>query len=139
MDLIVRILVNGAALILASLIVPNVHLRIGSRLDDWLKVALIALLFALINTYLRPIVKAISLPISLLTMGLVGLVINAVMLLLLAFLSSGLGLPFSIAKFPPTLNADALLAALLAAILISLVATVLSYALRSRRILGIRF
>ncbi len=138
MDLIVRIVVNGAALVVASIVVPNVHLRLGSRPEDWLKVAAIALIFALINTYLRPIVKLISLPISLLTLGLVGLVINAAMLLLLAFVSTGLGLPFSIAKFPPTLNADALLAAFLASVLISIVATVLSFALSTRRVFGVR-
>ena len=137
-DLIVRIAVNAAALIVASRVVPDIHLTIGSRSEDWLKVAAIALVFAVINTYLRPIVKLISLPLSLLTLGLVGVVINGAMLLLLAFVSKGLGLPFLIAKFPPTLNADALLAAFLAGILISIVATVLSFALSARRVFGVR-
>jgi putative membrane protein len=137
MDLIVRIVVNGAALVIASLIVPNMHLRVSSKLDDLIKIAIIALIFALINTYLRPIVKAASLPISLLTMGLIGFLINAAMLLLLAFVSTGLGLPFSIARFPPTLNADAIVTAFIAAILISLVASVLSFALASRKVLGV--
>ena len=137
-DLAVRIAVNAVALIVTSLIVPNIHLRIGSKVEDWLKIAVIALIFAVINTYIRPIVKAVSLPISLVTMGLVGLVINAAMLLVLALVSDGLGLPFSIAKFPPTLNADAFVAAILAGILISLVATVLSYALAARRAFGMR-
>ena len=137
MDLVVRIVVNGAALVVASRLVPNITLLIGTGLEGWLKVAVIALVFAVINTYLRPIVKLISLPISLVTMGLVGLVINAAMLLLLAFVSKGLGLPFSIAKFPPTLNGDALVAAFLAGIIISLVATVLSLTLKARRVFGV--
>ena len=137
MDLVVRIVVNGAALVVASRLVPNITLLIGTGLEGWLKVAAIALVFAVINTYLRPIVKLISLPISLVTMGLVGLVINAAMLLLLAFVSKGLGLPFSIAKFPPTLNGDALVAAFLAGIIISLVATVLSLTLKARRVFGV--
>jgi putative membrane protein len=138
MDLVIRIIVNAVALIVASIIVPNINLKIGSTFDSWLKIAVIALIFALINTYLRPIVKLISLPISLLTLGLVGLVINTLMLLLLAFVSGGLGLPFSIAKFPPTLNADAVVAAFLAAILISIVATALSLAFGARKVFGVR-
>jgi putative membrane protein len=137
-DLVVRIAVNAAALIVASRVVPGITLHTGNKPEDWLKVGAIALLFALINTYLRPIVKLISLPISIVTMGLVGLVINAGMLLLLAFVSKGLGLPFAIAKFPPTLNADAVIAAVLAGVIISLVATALSTALAARRVLGMR-
>ena len=137
MDLLVRIVVNAVALIVASQIIPNIKLTIGSRPEDWLKVGAIALVFALINTYLRPIVKAVSLPITLLTMGLVGLVINAAMLLVLAWASKGLNLPFSIARFPPTLDGNALLAAFLGGLLISIVATVLSNALRARKVFGL--
>ena len=137
-DMVVRIAVNAAALIVASRLVPNITLSTGSKPEDWLKVAAIALVFALINTYLRPIVKLVSLPITIVTMGLVGLVINAGMLLLLAFVSKGLGLPFGIAKFPPTLNADAVIAAVAAGVIISVVATALSMALSARRVLGMR-
>lgn len=136
-DLLVRVAVNAVTLIVAATVVPNVSLQLGSTQESWLKVAAIALVFALINTYLRPIVKLVSLPISLLTMGLVGLVINAAMLLVLSFVSKGLGLPFAIAKFPPTLNGDALMAAFLAGIIISVVATVLSLALKARRVFGV--
>jgi putative membrane protein len=136
-DLVIRILVNGAALIVASLVVPNIHLTIGSTAEGWLKIAAIALVFALINTYLRPIVRALSLPISLVTMGLVGLIINAAMLLVLSLVSDGLGLPFKVANFPPTLNADAFVAALIAGVIISVVATVLSFAFSARKVLGI--
>jgi putative membrane protein len=136
-DLIVRVVINAAALIAASLIVPNIHLTTGSRVEDWIKIAAIALVFALINTYLKPIVKLLSLPITLLTMGAVGLVINAAMLLVLAFVAQGLSLPFRIATFPPHLNADAFVAALLGGIIISVVATVLSLALSARKVFGV--
>jgi len=136
-DLLVRIVINAAALIVASLIVPNIHLTIGSKLEDWLKIAVIALIFALINTYLKPIVKLLSLPITLLTLGAVGLVINAVMLLLLSWAADGLNLPFRIAKFPPTFNADALVAALIGGLIVSVVAAVLSMALSARKVFGV--
>ena len=136
-DLIVRVVINAAALIVASLIVPGIHLAKGSRPEDWLKIAAIALVFALINTFLKPIVRALSLPITILTLGAVGLVINAGMLLLLSAVSSLLDLPFKVGNFPPHIDAETLVAALLGGIIISVVATVLSMALSARKVLGV--
>lgn len=136
-DLIVRIVINAAALIAASLVVPNIHLATGSGAEVWLKIGAIAFVFALINTFLKPIVKLLSLPITLLTLGAVGLVINAAMLLVLSWVAGGLDLPFRIAKFPPTLNADAIVAAFIGGLIVSLVATVLSMALSARKVLGV--
>jgi putative membrane protein len=132
MDLILRIAVNAAALIVASLVVPNINLTTGTGPQDWIKVAAIALVFGLINSFLKPIVKLIALPIRLMTLGLVGLVINMGMLLLLAWASTALGLPFSIASFPPTLNLEAIVAAFLGGVVISAVAAVLSSVLGGR-------
>ena len=136
-DFVVRIVINAAALIVASLVVPNIHLTLGSTQEGWLRVGAVALVFALINTYLRPIVRILSLPISLLTMGLVGLIINAAMLLVLSFAADGLGLPFKVGNFPPKLDADTFVAALIAGVIISVVATVLSFALSARKVFGI--
>jgi putative membrane protein len=136
-DLVVRVVINAAALIVASLIVPGIHLRIGSRAEDWLKIAVIALIFAIINTFLKPIVRALSLPITLLTLGLVGLVINAAMLLVLSWAADGLNLPFKVGAFPPTLNADAIVAALIGGLIVAVVATVLSMALTARKVFGV--
>ena len=136
-NLVIRILVNGAALIVASMVVPNIHLTIGSTGEAWLRIGAVALVFALINTYLRPIVRALSIPISLVTMGLVGLVINAAMLLVLSLASERLGLPFKLGDFPPTLNADTFVAALIGGVIISVVATVLSFMFSARKVFGI--
>jgi putative membrane protein len=136
-DLLVRVAVNGVALIAASRIVPGISLKIGPFGPDWIKIAAVVIIFGLINTYLRPIVKALSLPITFLTMGATGLVINAGAVLLLAFLSKALSLPFTVAKFPPTFNADAFVAALLAGVLISIVATVLTLVFGTRKVFGI--
>lgn len=137
-DVALRVAINAVALIAASLIVPGISLKIGPIGPDWIKIAAVALIFGLINTYLRPIVRALSLPISLLTMGAAGLVINAAMLLLLSFVSKGLTLPFKVGTFPPTLNADTFVDALLGGILISIVATVLTMLLGTRRVFGLR-
>ena len=71
-------------------------------------------------------------------MGLVGLVINAAMLLALSFVSGALKLPFKGRQFPPTLNLSALIAAFLGALIVSIVATVLSLTLGQKKFFGVR-
>ncbi|HVA86858.1 MAG TPA: phage holin family protein [Candidatus Saccharimonadales bacterium] len=138
-DFLLRIAINGAALIVAAAVVPGIHLsKFGGPSSEWLKVAAVALIFAIINTWLRPIVKSLSLPISLLTMGLVGLVINAGMLLLLSYVSGALRLPFKVGVFPPKIDLETLVAAFLGGLLVSLVATILSLALGQKKLFGIR-
>ncbi|HEY0443729.1 MAG TPA: phage holin family protein [Candidatus Limnocylindrales bacterium] len=131
-ELAIRILVNAAALWVAVKVVPGLAFNFGA---DWWKLLAVALIFALVNSYIRPIVKALSFPISLLTLGLIGFVINAAMLLLTALLSSQLKLGFKVGGFPPSLNADAIVAAVLGAIVISVVSTLVSLALAPRRLL----
>ena len=84
LDWVVRIVINGAALVVAAKIVPNIHLTIGPVGEGWVKVALVAFVFAVVNTYLKPIVKALSFPINLMSLGLFTFVINAALFLLVA-------------------------------------------------------
>ena len=131
-ELIVRIVINAVALLVAVKVVPQIVFKFG---NDWWKVLAVALIFALVNSYIKPIVKALSFPISMLTLGLVAFVINAAMLLLLAVLSEQLKLGFKIGGFPPTLNADAIIGALIGAVVISIVSTLASIALAPRKLL----
>jgi putative membrane protein len=131
-ELIIRILVNAAALFVAVQVVPQLSFDFGS---DWWKLLAVALLFALVNSYIKPIVKALSFPISMLTLGLVAFVINAAMLLLVAFISTSLKMEFKVGGFPPTLDADAIIGAILGAIVVSVVSTLASVALAPRKLL----
>jgi putative membrane protein len=130
-ELLVKVLINAAALFVAVQVVPQIKFNFG---NDWWKLLVVALIFALVNSYIKPIVKALSLPISLMTLGLIGFVINAVMLLLVAVVSGQLKLGFKIGTFPPDINADALIGALLGAIVISVVSTLASIALTPRKL-----
>jgi putative membrane protein len=130
-ELIIRILINAAALFVAVQIVPQIVFKYG---NDWWKLLAVALIFALVNSYIKPIVKALSFPISMLTLGLVAFVINAAMLLLVALLSDALKLGFKVGGFPPSLNADALIGALIGAVVISVVSTLASLALSPRKL-----
>ena len=136
-DVVLRVVINGVGLFAAAAIVPGISLKVPPVGPDWLKIIAVALIFGVINTFIRPIVKALSLPITLLTMGAAGLVINAGMLLLLAWVSKSLALPFKIGSFPPTLNADAFVAALLGGIVISIVSTALTMVFKTRRVFGV--
>ncbi|HKG57970.1 MAG TPA: phage holin family protein [Candidatus Limnocylindrales bacterium] len=131
-ELVIKVLVNAAALWAAVQLIPQITFAFG---NDWWKLLVVALIFALVNSYLRPIVRALSFPVSILTLGLVGFVINAAMLLLTAFLSSQLKLGFKVGAFPPNLNADAIVGAILGAIVISIVSTLVSLALSPRKLL----
>jgi putative membrane protein len=83
-NLIVRVVVNGLALWAAAYFVNGITLT-----DDIGQVLLIALVFGLVNAVLKPIVKLLSLPLRLATLGLFALVINAGMLMVTAALMSG--------------------------------------------------
>jgi putative membrane protein len=124
-----KLIVNALALVVASLVVPGFHLNL--KLDNNLiYLAALALIFGLINTFIRPIAKLISLPINLLTLGLFGFVINGLMLVLLAWVMGRLQSdPYvlRLGTFPPDFNLNTLTAAILGAIVISIVSTVLDW------------
>jgi putative membrane protein len=133
-DLIVKVLINAAALWVAVQVIPDDLLSFDFG-ADWWKLLLVALIFALVNSYIRPIVKALSFPISILTLGLVAFVINAAMLLLTALLSEQLDLGFRIGDFPPQFTSDTIVGALVGSIVISIVSTLVSLALVPRKLL----
>jgi putative membrane protein len=122
-ELLVRTLVNAVALVAAVQLVPGARFQ-----GEWWQLAIVAAIFGLINAYLRPIVKLLSLPLNLLTFGLVGFAINAGLLMLLAFLSGELDLGFTLSGWPGgPLDADVFVTALLASLVVSAVSSVLAF------------
>ena len=101
MKLVLRILVPAAALGIAHLLISGIELRGGS---DWSKAGpliLVALIFGIVNAVLKPIIKTIGCALYVLTLGLVGLVVNALLLWLCSWLAGKLSLPFHITGFWP--------------------------------------
>ena len=84
-----HIIVTGLALWVTALILPGMHLGddSASTLTQVLTIAAIALILALINTIVRPVLSLLTLPITCLTLGLFQLVINTLMLLLASWVS----------------------------------------------------
>ena len=140
-DLLVKVGVNAVALLAAANVVPEFKLVFQTdKPEDWLKIAVIALVFALVNSYIKPIVKLIALPIGFMTMGLVAFVINAAMLLGTAWIvdqfKSTIAIGFTLGGYPPHWSYEAIGCAVVASIVISVVATVLSLVLVPRKVVG---
>jgi putative membrane protein len=137
-DLLVKILINAVGVIVAVLVVPQIKFPAADDLlklqGDWWQVIVVAVILALINSYLKPILKALSFPITLLTMGLFAFILNAALLLLVAFIADLAKIDFTIGGFPPSFTADSFVGALIGSVVISLVSIVLGMLDRGRRI-----
>ena len=119
MPFLIRLLVNAAALWVATRIVPGVSYSGGA-----LPLLGVALVFGVVNAVISPVLKILTFPIILLTLGIFALVINGLMLMLTSGLSSALGLGFHVRGF---------WAAFWGALVVSLVSTVLSLFFRDAR------
>lgn len=131
-ELIVKILINAAAVFVAIQLIPDIELDFEPA---WWNLLAVALIFALVNSYIRPIVKALSFPISLMTVGLITFVINAALFLFVAWVAGQLKIDFTVGGFPPDITADSLVAALLGSIVVSVVSTLLGFVNFGRKLI----
>lgn len=128
---IVRVLINGLALWIASWILPGLDITTSATTEAVANTGVtqgtetigivvaylfIGLIFGVVNAFVRPLVSFLSLPITILTLGLFTIVINAAMLYLTSWLSSYTPVHFTIDSFFWT--------AVLAAIIITLISLV---------------
>jgi len=85
MRIIIRILINAAALWVAAQLLDGITLS-----DQPVAVLIVAVVFGLVNSLIRPVVKLLTFPFTIVTLGLFTLVINAAMLQLTDWLTEGL-------------------------------------------------
>lgn len=97
--LVIRVLVVAVSLWVATLIVPGIELTAGSTGSRIGTLVAVALIFGLVNAVLKPLIKVVGCPFYVLTLGLVGLVVNALLFLLVGAIASGIGLPFAVGGF----------------------------------------
>lgn len=91
----------------------------------YISLIVIAIVFGVVNGLVGPIVKTLAMPITFMTMGLVGFVINGALLLVTAFVTDLAGFTLTVGDFPPDLlTADTLVAAVVGAVVLSLITTV---------------
>ncbi|MFC4942658.1 phage holin family protein [Pseudonocardia sp. GCM10023141] len=96
---IVRIAVVAVSLWVATLIVPGIDNTAGTTGARIGTLIVVALIFGLINAVLKPLIKTIGCAFYVLTLGLVGLVVNALLFMLVGWLAGGIGLPFAVNGF----------------------------------------
>jgi putative membrane protein len=111
LGLVVRFIINVAALWFAQLIIT------GFDIEDAPALLFGAVIFGVINAFIKPVVKMFSCLLTILTLGLFTLIINTAMLGLTAWIAGQLGLDFEV---------DGFIAAFLGALIISIVSTILS-------------
>lgn len=112
-NLLVRWFISALALVAAAWLVPGI--RVGEK--AWVAYAGMALILGLVNAVVKPLLKVLTCPLILLTLGLFLIVINALMLLLAAKIAQSAGLAFHVDGFVP---------ALLGSLIVSFVTWVLS-------------
>jgi putative membrane protein len=112
MRFLLRLVITAVALWAAVALVNGITFT-----GSWLSLLIVALIFGLINAVVRPLLKLLTCPLVLLTLGLFIFVINALMLWLTSTLSVSLGLGFHVSGFA---------AAFWGALVVSIVSVVLS-------------
>ncbi len=115
----IRFIFNAAGLYLAARVVPGISLQ-----GDLWTLFLVAVIFGIVNALVRPILLGLTCLINVLTLGLFTFVINALMLLLTSWIGTQLKIGFTI---------DSFISALLGAIVISVLSSVLSFFIRENR------
>ncbi len=120
MSILIRWVIASLALFVAAKLVP------GIRVDGngWVVYAVMAVILGLVNAVVRPILKALSCPLVVLTLGLFVLVINGLTLWLSSVIARQL--------FHVGFYIDSFWAALLGALIVSLVTVVLSALLKDK-------
>jgi putative membrane protein len=119
MPFLVRLLINAAALWVATYFVSGITYS-----GSWTSLLLVALVFGVLNASVRPLLKLLTFPLLILTLGLFTFVINAVMLLITGWVSERLHLGFQVAGFWP---------AFWGGLVISIVSLVMSLLVTSRQ------
>ncbi|MGE5041949.1 MAG: phage holin family protein [Candidatus Levyibacteriota bacterium] len=102
MRLVAYLIINSLAVYIASLLIPGVHIT------NLLTTLIVAIVLGILNSILKPILVFLTLPITVVTLGLFIFVINALMVLLASYLIPGF-------------KVDGFISALLVSIVISLV------------------
>jgi putative membrane protein len=114
-SLLIRWLVLAVAIAITAAVVDGIEIDGGNG-----GLLAVAAIFGLVNALIRPIIRLLALPIRLMTLGLVSFVINGLMLLITDWLLD-------------VLDVGGLWPAIVAAIVISIVSTILNWLVVDRR------
>jgi putative membrane protein len=99
--LVIKVLVTAVALWVCTLLVDGIAIGGSDQATRIGTLIVVALIFGLVNAVIKPVIKTIGCAFYVLTLGLIGLVVNALLFLLVGWISGKLGLPFQVAGFWP--------------------------------------
>ena len=110
---LIRLVLNLAVTVFAVWVAVQVlpNMTFDGTWVDWL---IVAVIFGLVNAIIRPIVRLLTLPLTVITLGLFTLVVNALMLWLTSWISGAL-------------TVKGFITAILGALIISVISTVLNW------------
>ena len=89
MKTLIHFLVSAVAILITAYVLPGVHV------DGILAAFILAVILGVINTFIRPVLVMLTLPLSIVTLGLFVLVINALLVMLASYIVPG----FTVAGF----------------------------------------
>ena len=124
MRFVIRVLITAVAMLVATWLLPGIEVTAGTTLRKVATLVVVALIFGVINAVLKPIIKVLGCFFYIITLGLIGLVVNALLLWLTSWVAGKLNLPFHITGFWP---------AFWGAIIIGVVSWLLSITLGEKR------
>jgi putative membrane protein len=118
-SLLLHWILNAAALWVAAALIPGLDFTGGPG-----KLLLVAAVFGIVNSTLRPLLTILTCPLIVLTLGFFTLVINAVMLMVTGWLSESWNLGFTVGGFWP---------AFFGGLVVGLVSMLLSLGLKDKK------
>ncbi|MFI5658094.1 phage holin family protein [Streptomyces sp. NPDC051684] len=119
-NFLVKTIANAGALAVAVWVLDKITLTGDSTGKKVGTLILVALIFGLVNVIVKPIVKLLTFPLFILTLGLITLIVNALMLLLTSWLADQVDLSFHV---------DGLWTAILGGLIVSIVSWALNVVL----------
>ena len=119
---IVGTVATAIAFFLVTQVLPDIlNVSFLSYEGEVIGLIVLALVFGVVNGLIGPVVRIASMPISFFTMGLFGFILNGVLLLLTAAAAQALDINFKVGDFPPDINADTIVAAVVGAVILGVV------------------
>jgi putative membrane protein len=100
---LLRVVVTAIALWVATVVVAGIDVETDSTVKRIGTLLVVAVIFGLVNGFLKPIVKKLGCVFYILTLGLIALVVNGLLLWLTSWVAQKLELPFHVTGFWPAL------------------------------------
>ena len=117
--------VTAIAFYVLTKLLPEAGFDSGVSYDgELVGLVVLAAIFGVVNGLVGPLVKTLAIPVSLVTMGLVGFLVNAGLFLVTALIAEAAGFNLTVGDFPPDLlTADTIVAAIIGSVVLSVVST----------------